>query len=129
MKTLTANRGAGEPISLGGALIAGKKVAPDATRILMEDHRAVRLTYSNGAGEFYGIQQTDWNDAPALADPNEVTTIKGRKYRLYYSGPHLHMVVVEMPDSNVWVINTLLDKLSNETMLSIARSLRRLPRR
>jgi LCP family protein required for cell wall assembly len=95
----------------------------------LEGHRAVRLTYTNGAGDFYGIQQTDWEDAPALADPNEVTTIKGRRYRLYYSGPNLHMVVVEMPDSNVWVVNSLLDKLSNETMLSIARSLRRLPRR
>jgi LCP family protein required for cell wall assembly len=95
----------------------------------LEGHRAVRLTYTNGLGDFYGIQQTDWEDAPALADPNEVTTIKGRKYRLYYSGPNLHMVVVEMPDSNVWVINTLLDKLSNETMLSIARSLRTMPRR
>jgi LCP family protein required for cell wall assembly len=95
----------------------------------IDGHKAVRLTYSNGAGDFYGIQQTDWNDAPALADPNETTTIKGRTYRLYYSGPHLHMVVVEFPDTNVWVINTLLDKLSNETMLSIARSLRPMPRR
>jgi hypothetical protein len=95
----------------------------------LEGRRAVRLTYTNGVGDFYGIQQTDWEDAPALADPNEVTTIKGRRYRLYYSGPNLHMVVVEMPDSYVWVVNTLLDKLSNETMLSIARSLRRLPRR
>jgi LCP family protein required for cell wall assembly len=95
----------------------------------LEGHRAVRLTYTNGIGDFYGIQQTDWEDAPALADPNEVTTIKRRRYRLYYSGPNLHMVVVEMPDSYVWVVNSLLDKLSNETMLSIARSLRRLPRR
>jgi hypothetical protein len=39
------------------------------------------------------------------------------------------MVVVEMPDSNVWVVNTLLDKLSNETMLAIARSLRPVSRR
>jgi LCP family protein required for cell wall assembly len=95
----------------------------------LESHRAVRLTYTNGVGDFYGIQQTDWDDAPALADPNDVTTIKGRKYRLYYSGPQLHMVVVEMPDSNVWVVNTLLDKLSNETMLAIARSLRPVSRR
>jgi LCP family protein required for cell wall assembly len=95
----------------------------------LEKHRAVRLTYTNGAGDFFGIQQTDWDDAPALQDPNEVLTIKGRKYRLYYSGEHLHMVVVEMPDTNVWVVNSILDKLSNATMLSIARSLRPMPRR
>jgi LCP family protein required for cell wall assembly len=95
----------------------------------IEKHRAVRLTYTNGLGDYWGIQQTDWEDAPALADPNEVTTIRGRTYRLYYSGSKLHMVVVEMPDSTVWVVNTLLDKLSNETMLTIARSLRPVGRR
>lgn len=39
MRTLIADRGAGEPISLGAALIAGKKVAPDTTSLLAEDHR------------------------------------------------------------------------------------------
>jgi LCP family protein required for cell wall assembly len=95
----------------------------------VENHRTARLTYTNGLGDYWGIQQTDWDDAPALADPNDVTTIKGRTYRLYYSGSTLHMVVVEMPDSNVWIVNTLLDKLSNETMLAIARSLRPVGRR
>jgi ferritin-like metal-binding protein YciE len=41
MRPLIADRGAGEPISLAASVIAGKKVAPDATRILMEDHRIV----------------------------------------------------------------------------------------
>jgi LCP family protein required for cell wall assembly len=92
------------------------------------DHNSVRLTFTNGI-EYWGIQQTDWEDAPALGDPNEVTTIKGRTYRLYYSGANLHMVVLETPESTVWVVNTLLDKLSNETMIEIAKSLRPLPRR
>jgi hypothetical protein len=91
-------------------------------------HNALRLTYTNGV-EYFGIQQTNWDDAPALGDPNEVTVIKRRKYRLYYSGPNLHMVVLETPESTVWVVNTLLDKLSNETMLEIAKSLRPIPRR
>jgi ferritin-like metal-binding protein YciE/hemerythrin superfamily protein len=41
MLTLVAERGTGEPISLGGALMAGKKVAPDATLLLADDHRTV----------------------------------------------------------------------------------------
>ena len=41
MRRLVADRGAAEPISLGAALDAGKKVAPDATRLLTEDHRMV----------------------------------------------------------------------------------------
>jgi LCP family protein required for cell wall assembly len=92
------------------------------------DHNAVRLTFTNGI-EYWGIEQTDWEDAPALGDPNVVTSIKGRTYRLYYSGSNLHMVVLETPESTVWVVNTLLDKLSNETMIEIAKSLRPLPRR
>ena len=38
---MIADRGMGEPISLGAALVAGKKVAPDVTSLLMEDHRVV----------------------------------------------------------------------------------------
>jgi ferritin-like metal-binding protein YciE len=41
MRRLVADSGASEPISLGAALEAGKKVAPDATRLLGDDHRVV----------------------------------------------------------------------------------------
>src|SRR5690606_15840219 len=40
-RTLIADRGMGEPISLGAALAAGKKVPPDVPNLLMEDHRVV----------------------------------------------------------------------------------------
>ena len=91
------------------------------------EHNAVRLTYTNGGVEYWGIQMTDWKDAPALKDPNEVTTIGGRTYRLYYNGAHLHMVVLDAGGATYWVVNSLLDKLSNETMLAIAKGLRPLP--
>jgi hypothetical protein len=38
------------------------------------------------------------------------------------------MVVLRYGGATYWVVNTLLDSLSNETMLSIARGLRPLPR-
>ena len=41
MRTLVADRGTGEPISLGAALLAGKKVPPEAMGLLAEDHRVV----------------------------------------------------------------------------------------
>jgi len=85
---------------------------------------AVRLTYSLGGIDYWGIQMTDWEDAPALEDPNEVTKIGGRTYRLYYNGSHLHMVVLDAGGATYWVVNSLLDKLSNETMLAIAKGLR-----
>ena len=88
---------------------------------------AVRLTYTIGGIDYWGIQMTNWKDAPALQDPNEVTKIGGRTYRLYYNGSHLHMVVLDYGGATYWVVNSLLDKLSNETMLSIAKGLRPLP--
>ncbi|HEY0569126.1 MAG TPA: DUF892 family protein [Xanthobacteraceae bacterium] len=41
MRMFFAERGGGEPISLGANLLAGKKVAPDIIELLMEDHRTV----------------------------------------------------------------------------------------
>jgi len=41
MRMFFAERGRGEPISLGAALLAGKKVGPDITQMLAEDHRTV----------------------------------------------------------------------------------------
>jgi hypothetical protein len=49
--------------------------------------------------------------------------IKGRTYDLYFSGPKLHMVVLRKNGATYWVVNTLLDRLSNETMLAIAKGL------
>ena len=90
-------------------------------------HKTVRLTYrlfADGVYQYWGIQQTSWDDAPALAEANQTTTIAGRKYDLYYSGSKLHMVVLREKDATYWVVNTLLDKLSNETMIAIAKGLR-----
>jgi LCP family protein required for cell wall assembly len=89
-----------------------------------DDKKTVRFTFRTGANEYWGIQQTDWEDAPALEDKNFSEVIKGRQYDLYYSGPNLHMVVLRAGGATYWVVNTLLDKLSNETMLEIAKGLR-----
>jgi hypothetical protein len=38
------------------------------------------------------------------------------------------MIVLRTPNASYWVVNTLLDALSNETMVAIAKSLRPLGR-
>ena len=88
--------------------------------------KAVRLTFLDNmelAG-YWGIEETSWNDAPVLQQPNFKHTIGGRKYDFYYSGPNLHMVVLRMPKASYWVVNTLTDTLSNETMIEIAKNLK-----
>jgi LCP family protein required for cell wall assembly len=86
--------------------------------------RTLRLTYRTGTNEYWGIQQTDWDNAPALREPNDTQAIRKRAYSLYYNGPHLHMVVLRAGGATYWVVNTLTDSMSNETMLAIAKGLR-----
>ncbi len=90
----------------------------------LDDRKTVRFTFRTGSNEYWGIQQTDWTDAPALEGKNLSEVIKGRQYDLYFSGPHLHMVVLRAGGASYWVVNTLLDSLSNATMLEIAKGLK-----
>jgi LCP family protein required for cell wall assembly len=89
---------------------------------------ALRLTFRTGSNEYWGIQETRWADAPALSDKSITQRINRREFDLYYSGSNLHMVVLRDRGATYWVVNTLLNSLSNETMLAIARGLRPLPR-
>ena len=91
---------------------------------ITNDDKAVRLTFRTGAQEYWGIQQTTWEDAPVLGSRNVSRRLGGRGYDLYYDGARLHMVVLKTDKATYWVVNTLRDTLSNETMLSIARGLR-----
>ena len=87
-------------------------------------HKGIRLVFHNGANEFWGVQETDFTAAPALGDRSFHRILGGRAFDLYYSGSHLHMVVLRQGGSTYWVVNTLLDSLSNETMLAIAKGLK-----
>jgi hypothetical protein len=87
-------------------------------------HKAVRLIFKTAGNEFWGIQETDWTGAPALNDRSFRHSLGGREFDLYYSGSRLHMVVLRRAGATYWVVNTLLDSLSNETMLAIAKGLK-----
>ena len=91
---------------------------------MKKGERAVRMTFRTGADEYWGIQQTSWEDAPVLESKNVSRRLGNRDFDLYYDGARLHMVVLRTDEANYWVVNTLRDTLSNETMLSIARGLR-----
>ncbi len=91
-------------------------------------HKALRLVYRTASNEYWGVQMTDWEDAPVLSDKSLTRRIGKRVYDLYYNGPKLHMVVLNTSKGRYWVVNTLLDRLSNETMIAIAKGLRPLGR-
>jgi LCP family protein required for cell wall assembly len=82
------------------------------------------MTFVTGAGNVYWqIIQTDWTMAPILRKPTGRVTLAGRRFDLYTSGGNIHMVVLRHAGASYWVVNTLRDELSNETMLAIAKGL------
>jgi LCP family protein required for cell wall assembly len=90
----------------------------------IEGYEAVRIVYRTSSGRYWGVQQTSWADAPLLTGASVERRIAGRAYSLYYEGSKLHTVAFEESGAAYWVSNTLLNELSNETMLAIAKGLR-----
>ena len=92
-------------------------------------HRAYRMVVeAPGLGEYYGIQGTEWKDAPILDAPSEKREIGGREFLLFRDGSRLRMVAFRTDKAAYWVSNTLLRSLTNQQMLAIARSLTRVGR-
>jgi LCP family protein required for cell wall assembly len=92
-------------------------------RIHDSDH-AVRLVFRTHGGAYWGIEETSWDEAPILVDKSFRHVLKGRPFDFYYNGPKLHMIVLHENGATYWVVNSLLDDLSNETMIAIAKGLR-----
>ncbi|MBV8080998.1 MAG: hypothetical protein JO186_11570 [Actinobacteria bacterium] len=86
--------------------------------------KAIRLVYRTGGNEYWGVEETNFTQAPILGDRSFQHEIGGREWSLYYSGSQLHMAVLNANGATYWVVNTLLDSLSNETMLAIAKGLK-----
>jgi hypothetical protein len=82
------------------------------------------LTYVTGSGNVYwDVIETNWADAPILKHETGTYRVGDRKYHLFTTGGHIHMIVLYHGGSSYWVVNTLRDELSNETMLAIAKGL------
>jgi LCP family protein required for cell wall assembly len=90
-------------------------------------HKELALTFVTGAGNVYWqVIETDWTDAPAIRKPTGKYRDKktGRRFDLFTTSGHIHLIVFRANGASYWVYNTLEDQLSNETMLAIARGLR-----
>ena len=103
--------------------------APDRLKAMYaykihDQNRAVRLVFRTAGGAYWGIEQTDWLDAPVLGDRSIHHILSGRAYDFYFNGPKLHMIVLRAGGVSYWVVNSLLDNVSNETMIAIAKGLR-----
>jgi LCP family protein required for cell wall assembly len=87
-------------------------------------HELVTTFVTYAGNVYWQVIETDWNDAPILRKPTGTYALKdGRKLHLFTSGGNIHMVVLRTARASYWVVNTLRDELSNETMLAIAKGL------
>lgn len=77
---------------------------------------------------YYGVSGVNWQDPPILNNPSETREIEGREYMLFYERDRLRLVGWQTKRGSYWVINTLTRALSEEEMLGIATSTRRLGR-
>jgi LCP family protein required for cell wall assembly len=78
--------------------------------------------------QYWQIEETDWSTAPILANPTKVIPWHHYKLLIYTTGGAIQMVVLRTPKASYWVVNTILNQLSNSTMLAIAKSLQPLGR-
>jgi LCP family protein required for cell wall assembly len=86
--------------------------------------RAAVMTFVTGAGNvYYQVEETNWMTAPIIRNPTGHFRANHRTYQLYTVGGHIHMIVLRRGGASYWVVNTLLDELSNETMIAIAKGL------
>jgi hypothetical protein len=83
------------------------------------------MTFYTGPGNIYwNVIETNWTDAPILRKPTGKYPLKdGRTLDLFTNGGSIHMAVLRTPKASYWVVNTLRDELSNETILAIAKGL------
>jgi len=86
-------------------------------------HRAYVISISRGvAGEYYGVEGTNWATPPILAGPHQSRVIAGRTYDIYIEGSHIRTVAWREPGAAYWLNNTLNSLLTNKQMLAIAES-------
>ena len=108
--------GSAIPVSLRDYLIH----APDGSA-----YPAYVAVFSNGLlGQYYDVQGMTWLGAPMFTNPDQIVTVAGRTYSLFYSGQHLMVVAWYEHGAVYWVHNTLTDSVENGELLAIAEQTR-----
>ncbi len=78
----------------------------------------------NTLGNYWGIEETRFTDAPILQTPNATRKMDGRTYLYFFNAQHIQTIGFVNDGVAYWVQNTLLDGLTNQEMIAIARSLK-----
>ncbi len=86
-------------------------------------HHAYTVVFQqNTIGGYYDVEGTDWLEPPIIEHPQETRYVGRRAYMIFADGEHIHMIAWHEHHALYWVINTLLEELTNQQMLTIADS-------
>jgi hypothetical protein len=95
----------------------------------LKNQHEVALTFVMPDGnQYWQIEESTWNSAPILQNPSFTLIHRGQKFLVYTSGGAIQRVALRTPRATYWVSNTILNELSNSTMIAIAESFRPLRR-
>jgi LCP family protein required for cell wall assembly len=84
-------------------------------------HAYVAVWQQTGLGGYYDVEGLDWVNIPLFAHARQ-QTIGGRSYLIVDDGSHIHDIGWRVGKEIYFVSNTLLEDLSNEQMIALARS-------
>jgi len=89
-------------------------------------HVAYRMTLQMELPDgihYFGVQGIKgWPDPPILSNPSLTKTIHGRDYDIYIDGDRVTRVAWRRGDNAYWISNSLLQALTNDQMVGMARS-------
>jgi polyisoprenyl-teichoic acid--peptidoglycan teichoic acid transferase len=88
-----------------------------------EAYRMVLVVEKSDGIHYFGMQGIrGWSDPPILSNPSETKTINGREYEIFADSGRIRLVAWHRGDNSYWVSNDLLQSLSNDQMVGMARS-------
>jgi LCP family protein required for cell wall assembly len=94
-------------------------------------HQAYKFVMQFAAGglpEYFGLQGIQgWVDPPVLTDPGETREIRGREFDIYLSDDRIRTIAWHEGKNSYWISNSLLQTLTNDQMLGMARTVSSLP--
>jgi LCP family protein required for cell wall assembly len=83
------------------------------------------LTFNlNNGVEYWNLEESNWTDAPLFQNPTAQFVYKHRHYEEFTSSGKIQTIAVRSGNAVYWVQNTILNSLSNATMIAIAESLK-----
>jgi polyisoprenyl-teichoic acid--peptidoglycan teichoic acid transferase len=140
-KTVARKVSAGFPVFYPTRLPAGAAYAESSSYLHVQDPRVYHFKDTDGnrhgayrmvltlslpdGTHYFGVQGIQgWSDPPILSNPSETRTIRDREYDIYVDGDRVKMIAWHRGDNTYWVSNSLLQVLTNDQMIGMARSAR-----